>query len=390
MKNKSHNLYSNKQLGPFPMEKLRRVDKPTTLITDKVQQVDERESGFNRAFRGDYGPLVQKQMVRFVPKYPLSAALSSMATHLIATVDGKVSTSKAPIPHDQNILNTHIKRLGYFLRADIVGICELPRYAIYTHHKRIYDKEDQVQKVELNHKYAIVIVVDQDCETLEGSTGHDWISNSQSFRSYSATAFISCIMADYIRKLGYSARAHHARDYQVVLPPLLLLAGIGEMCRIGDVVLNPFLGVRFKAAVVTTDLPLLPDKPVDFGLQDFCKKCKKCAKECPSKAITMDDKVMYNGYEVWKPDIERCTKYRVTNQNGSGCGNCIKVCPWNKPEGWTHDAVRWMVQHTPFLNNTIVNLDDLYGYGKQNINHKWWFDLEDVDGILQIPDSQKK
>ena len=27
------------------------------------------------------------------------------------------------------------------------------------------------------------------------------------------------------------------------------------MCRIGDAVLNPFLGPRFKAAVVTTDLP---------------------------------------------------------------------------------------------------------------------------------------
>ncbi|MCP5104309.1 MAG: hypothetical protein GY950_13055 [bacterium] len=33
------------------------------------------------------------------------------------------------------------------------------------------------------------------------------------------------------------------------------------MCRIGDIVLNPFLGPRFKAAVVTTDLPLAADKP---------------------------------------------------------------------------------------------------------------------------------
>jgi hypothetical protein len=52
-------------------------------------------------------------------------------------------------------------------------------------------------------------------------------------------------------------------NYQVVVPPILLLAGLGEMCRIGDVVLNPFLGPRFKAAVVTTDLPLAADKPID-------------------------------------------------------------------------------------------------------------------------------
>ena len=75
-------------------------------------------------------------------------------------------------------------------------------------------------------------------------------------------------------------------NYQVVLPPILLWAGLGEMCRIGDVVFNPFLGPRFKAAVVTTDLSLLPDKPIDFGLQNFCRRCKKCARECPAQAIS--------------------------------------------------------------------------------------------------------
>ena len=44
-------------MDPFPVEKLKRVDRPTTLIMeDKVQRVDERESGFNKAARGIYGP----------------------------------------------------------------------------------------------------------------------------------------------------------------------------------------------------------------------------------------------------------------------------------------------------------------------------------------------
>ena len=30
-------------------------------------------------------------------------------------------------------------------------------------------------------------------------------------------------------------------------------------------------------------------------------------------AGTGDLKVMFNGYEMWKPDVERCTRYRVTN-----------------------------------------------------------------------------
>ncbi|MCX6013625.1 MAG: reductive dehalogenase, partial [Chloroflexi bacterium] len=256
--------------------------------------------------------------------------------------------------------------------------CELPQYAIYTHTK-------DGKAVDLPHKYAICILIDQEYDTFHGATGNDWISNSQSFRSYSASGFIACIIANYIRRLGYHARAHHARNYQVALPPILLLAGMGEMCRIGDIVLNPFLGPRFKAAVVTTDLPLLPDKPIDFGLQQFCKYCRKCARECPAKAITDGEKSFYNGYEVWKPDVERCTKFRCTNQNGSGCGHCIKVCPWNKPRKWYHDTVRWTLERSDIARRIMVRLDDMLGYGKQDIHDKWWFDLEEVDGILKTP-----
>jgi reductive dehalogenase len=205
-----------------------------------------------------------------------------------------------------------------------------------------------------------------------------------SFLAYSTSGFIACVIADYIRRLGYPARAHHARNYQVVVPPILLWAGLGEMCRIGDCVLHPFLGPRFKAAVVTTDLPLLPDKPIDFGLQDFCSKCKKCARECPSGALSLGDKVMFNGYERWPADVEKCTKMRVGNKNGSGCGTCIKVCPANKPYTLFHRAVGWGVRHSSLARSLAVRADDLLGYGKPKYENKWWFDLEKVDGHLEM------
>jgi reductive dehalogenase len=369
----SHRRY----LGPYPMEKLKRVEKPTTRITDDVKRFDERQHGFGRVRRGELGPVPQQEMMRFVPKFPLGASFTRTMAPLAQAVDGEVAKTKAPIPEDPAVLSRHIKQLGYFLRSDIVGICRLPQYAVYSH-------DMMGKEVNLNHKNAIVIVVDQDYDTMLGSTGDDWISGSQSFIGYSNTALISCIMADYIRRLGYPARAHHAMSYLVVVPPLLLLAGIGEMSRAG-IVLNPFLGTRFKAAVVTTDLPLKIDKPVDFGLQEFCEKCLKCAVECHSNAIPRGGKVLYNGYETWHFDADQCSKFRTSNPNGSACGRCIKVCPWNKPEGWTHDLVRWIAKNTPFLDKFIVKMDDVWGYGKQDKRYKWWFDLEDVDGVLQVP-----
>jgi reductive dehalogenase len=377
--------YLKRGTDPFPVHKLKRVDRPTTeIIDDQVQRVDERESGFNRARRGDFGPVLKREVVRFVPKYPLSRALVQMQTYLREFVDGLTAAQKAPIPDDPEQLSRHIKEVSYFLRADAVGICKLPPYAVYTH------SSPDGRPIELNHKNAIGILIDQDWRTAEAYTGHDWISNSMSFMSYSASGFIACILADYIRRLGYPARAHHARNYQVVVPPILLWAGLGEMCRIGDCVINPFLGPRFKAAVVTTDLPLAPDKPIDVGIQDFCSKCKKCARECPSGALSLGEKVMYNGYEHWPTDISKCTGMRVGNQKGSGCGTCVKVCPWNKPYTPIHRAVGWAVRHSGLARSLASWADDFMGYGKPKPESKWWFDLEDVDGILQVPTAKTK
>ena len=99
----------------------------------------------------------------------------------------------------------------------------------------------------------------------------------------------------------------------VALESLAVLAGVAYRCAdgglvspIGELALNPFVGPRFKSVVLTTDLSLVPDKPIDFGLQYFCSRCLKCARECPVSAIPFGGKVVFNGYEIWKPDVERC------------------------------------------------------------------------------------
>lgn len=379
--------YRNKDKGPpdpFPVNAIKRIDRPTTLIKDnEVHRVDERDGGFHRAGLGHFGSRLQKEYRRFVPKHPLSGALLAMSKTLAEVVDGTSGSHRAPLPNDPQAMSRHIKETAYFLRADMVGICELPPYAVFTHSR--WTEEP----IELNHKYAIAVLVDQDWKTNSAFNGNDWISNSMSFLSYSTSGFIACILADYIRRLGFPARAHHAMNYQVVLPPILLWAGLGEMCRIGDIVLNPFLGPRFKAAVVTTDLSLAVDKPIDFGLQDFCSKCGKCARECPSQAISYGDKVIYRGYEKWPLHIEKCTSMRVGNPHGAGCGACMKVCPWNKPNTLFHRSVNWAMRHFPIARRMAVWADDALGYGKEKPKWKWWLDLEDIDGILRVPAPKK-
>jgi ferredoxin len=94
---------------------------------------------------------------------------------------------------------------------------------------------------------------------------------------------------------------------------------------------------------------------------------------------------MFNGYEMWKPNVEACTRYRVSNPYGAGCGRCMKVCPFNK-EGIMHYRIAlWIAIHVPALRRVLVWLDDALEYGKRNLVWKWWLDLESRDGKIVRP-----
>jgi reductive dehalogenase len=357
-------------LGTYPMEKIKRVEKTTTLIIDdEVKRTPARANGFIRARFGDFGEKAQTEVKRFVVKSPVSAAMRRVIETMVPIQEGEVAPEKAPIPDDPKKLSEHIKALSYYLDSDLTGICEAKEYCWYSH-------DLDGNEIKVRHKYAIVLVIDQGFHTMDSASGDDWISSAQSFRAYMRGSEIANVIADYIRRLGYDARAHTNSDSLVQHVPLSLLAGLGEMSRIGEMILNPFIGPRLKTAVVTTDMPLAIDKPIDFGLQDFCNKCRKCARECPCGAIPYGDKIMYNGYETWKPDSEGCTKYRTTNPGGSACGRCMKMCPWNKEGLMQHRLAMWMAIKLPFTRRFLIWLDDKWKYGERNPDNRWWFDLE--------------
>ncbi len=267
-------------LGKYPMEKIRRRDTPTTLIFgDEVPRVPLRASFFNRAQHGDLGEKTQRERSRFATKHPLAYAMTPLMQVLVSRQDGPADRADRADMTDAAGNARAVKAVSYFLGADMVGICEAPPYAWYSHGA-------DGRPIDIRHRYAVVLVIDQGQETTEGTSGDDWISGSQSMRAYLRGAEIAALIAAQIRRLGHPARAHTNRDSEVLHLPLLLHAGLGELSRIGELVLNPFLGPRFKSVVITTDMPLEVDRPIDFGLQDTCSKCQKCARECPCNAIS--------------------------------------------------------------------------------------------------------
>ncbi len=375
-------------LSNYAMETVKRVDRPTTLILDdEVPRVPKRAAFFDRALRGDLGAKSQKERSRFAFKQPHTMGMMAPMRSMVAIQGGETNENADTAAYDDPAANSRaLKSLSYLLGSDLTGICEIPRHAWYSH-------DGDGNPIEPYHKYAVVMLIDQEFDTMEGASGDDWISGAQSMRAYLRGAEIAGVMADMLRQLGFASRSQTNVDSDVLHIPLVLWAGLGEMSRIGELVLNPFVGPRFKSVVLTTDMPLLPDKPIDFGLQYFCNNCWKCARECPCDAIPWGDKIMFNGYETWKPDVERCARYRLTNAKGSACGRCMKTCPLNKVvtadgpllermASWCGINARWL---KPVLVPIAVKLDDWLQKGKRNPTKKWWFDFEVIEGVCVEP-----
>ncbi len=374
-------------LSRYPMETVRRATRPTTLILDdEVPRVPKRAAFFQRALHGDLGEKAKKERTRFAFKTPFSFSLLQVIRALVPHQDGPVAAGRDARLADPAANARAIKSLSYFLGADLTGICEIPRYAWFSH-------KENGAAIPPYHRYAVVMLIDQGFDTMEGASGDDWISGAQSMRGYLRGAEIAGVMAEFLRGQGFPARSQTNADSDVLHIPLILWAGLGELSRIGELVLNPFVGPRFKSVVLTTDLPLEADQPIDFGLQKFCGHCMKCARECPCDAIPFGDKVMFNGYEMWKPDVERCTRYRVTNPKGSACGRCMKTCPINKvvdaDGAWLTRAASWIGVNALWAKPLTVPFaawfDDWIGNGRRNPAKKWWFDHELVDGVAVEP-----
>lgn len=361
--------------GAFPFETIKRVETPTTFIDEpRIPRVPKRADMFARAIFGDMGKHIQdgakngnyvrKNAASFGPRRPLAA--------FVLMQDGEVAETISPQAKDAQRNADNIHAALYFLGADAVGISRCPPWVYYSH--------DAVgDPLKPYHENAISMVIDQGHETMEGASGDDWIACSQSMRAYLRFSLLGGIIAEQIRRLGYSARSHTVMDGEVLQPPLLLLAGLGEVSRIGEVILNPFLGPRLKSGAITTNMPLAHSKPIDFGLQHFCNNCNKCARECPSGAITAGPKTMFNGYEIWKSDSQKCTSYRITQKEGAMCGRCMKTCPWNLEGLFAEAPFRWAASHIPQAAKALAKLDDKLGNGRINPIKKWWWDLEMVD-----------
>ena len=299
-------------------------------------------------------------------------AVSSLA--LPDAVDGPVAPREVRVAPAEMARN--IKSVAKYLGASEVRIGPLHPAWVYTH-RGVWPFFDDYRAnppafdglpegyhglkygdpIELGHRFAISMAFPEDPNLIGSSP-----SSAASFeigRVYASSALAAVELANYIRALGYPARPHHLRNYGVLVVPIAVDSGLGELARCGYVIDKVF-GANFRLACVTTDLPLATDMPVDLGVQDFCAKCLKCAKNCPVKAIPAGDKVEVRGVKRWQIDAEKCLLY--WGSQGAACAICQVVCPWSKPPTLFHRSIAELAVRFPAARRLLIQADDwVYG-----------------------------
>lgn len=223
---------------------------------------------------------------------------------------------------DAETMTKRLKGLAKFYNAKLVGITEMKDYHYYSHRGR--NAETYGDKIEKFHKYGIVFAVEMDRDMIYRAP--QLPESIAVTKGYIDTTVLGMVLSYYIRELGYDARNHMDGNYLVIAPLVAKDAGLGELGRNGILVTKEY-GQMIRLGVVTTDMPLICDEEEEFGLEQFCLECGKCAQTCPGKAISKEHKGIIDGVKRWQINSEEC--YRRWRSLGTDCGICLSNCSFS-------------------------------------------------------------
>lgn len=331
-----------------PDRRIKQVKIPTyTVNEDQLIRYNLDKLIFNRVHSDPHWPGHQRMIDERVPyfiKNPkpgythIDFALEEAAWTLHDTYKGTFARSRIPkyrepaaeLDHDLSEfifegpgplkMSSYVKRAALLYGASLVGICQVNPNWIYAN-----------TEIPEDCTTAVVMAIEMDPEGI--ATSPTIPAAAATGVGYSQMGFVLALLGEFIRNLGYKA-VQCANDTGLSIP-LAIDAGLGQLGRHG-LLITPQYGSRVRLCKIFTNLPLHHDKPIDFGVTEFCKNCKRCAEACEVDAISKEDEPTFTpscksnnpGVLKWPVNVELC--YEFWCDNGGDCSTCIAVCPYTK------------------------------------------------------------
>lgn len=290
---------------------------------------------------------------------------------------------------DPKALTRHIKRVARHFGADVVGITAVHPSMIYSGSRAPDDGTGGQEgggpaapPTEMAGKYpfAICLCTSWDYNLIQAHRHH--IGDHAYHFSQARLQLVYANLAAYIRELGYDVVQNRVQPM-----PAALAAGVGELGRNGMLITEKFGARVHLGDPLLTNMPLIPDQPIDIGVEDFCKVCRKCATTCPTNSISMEDKVVHNGVEKYKINWETCYRLRAYVLDfWEVCLTCVTVCPYTKPNTWWRTLTVESLKRTPFALRPLAVralkfLDDTF-WGTVPRRRVQWLNYD--SGILPV------
>lgn len=151
------------------------------------------------------------------------------------------------------------------------------------------------------------------------------------FRVYVELGDKTIELTNYLKEQGYKSEAHHPFGGKLLFPAHAVTANLGIKGGNG-LTLTPEFGLRQRWSIISTDAEIPKTPKRDFSeLEEFCKNCRACIKNC------------LGGAAFEKPIENRDGKYKIYTHidrpkciesllNNNYCSICLKVCPLGHPK----------------------------------------------------------
>lgn len=201
----------------------------------------------------------------------------------------------------------------------IIGCTELPNQLIFKGKAVLF-------------KFALVCIQEMDREQINKapklSAGEEVIG------VYASLGLAVNDIARWLRnKYGIRCQSNHPLGGLVDTSPLAAKAGMGWQGHNG-LLITPQYGQLQRIAPIFVEDKIFQftDNHEHLWIEDFCKKCRKCEKACPTQAIYSEKQPAIEnvpGIYQTRTCIDRLKCYPQFNKT-LGCSICIKVCPFSQ------------------------------------------------------------
>lgn len=315
-----------------------------------------------------------------------------------STVGGEPMTNLPPWEGSEAENTRLLKKMALRFGAGDVGVCKLDRRFVYSRYFDTKTNEsypirfseepgfeqytepgtlpDGTRVIPKEMDNVLVLVYPMELSGIRAALKMTHMATT--LETYSTIAFTSMALAEFIRGLGY--RAIPSSNDTASNIPLAIDAGLGEAAR-SSKLCHPEYGTCCRISKIITDMPLTPDRPITFGVYDFCKSCGRCAEKCPAKAIPMEGEVSDKPFGAfspshvtqWQIDHAKCRKIWVTS--GTNCGICIAACPLNQENTLAHRLRKSAAAKWPGLNRRILKAMLRAGGGQLQKPEDFWANL---------------